>query len=61
MNSDGTVVNETHIARVTADATEDVNTIRVPHDETRFALMANLYVSEGQPGKVSFIMFSLIN
>lgn len=56
MNADGTHVNETHIARVTPDADEKCATMKVPHDETKFALMANLFVSEGQSGKVCFAM-----
>lgn len=52
------MVNETHIARVSG-AEEDVDTKRVPHDETKFALMANLYVSEGQKGKVCSERFSI--
>lgn len=51
INEDGSVVNETHIARVTP-GDESCATIKVPHNETNFALMANLYVSEGQAGKV---------
>lgn len=45
-------MNGTHIARVTPDADELCATMKVPHDETKFALMANLFVSEGQSGKV---------
>lgn len=44
-------MNETHIARVTP-GDELCATLKVPHDETKFALMANLYVSEGQRGQV---------
>ncbi|XP_031640187.1 ester hydrolase C11orf54 homolog [Contarinia nasturtii] len=51
VNEDGSVVNETHIARVTP-GDELCDTQKVPHNETKFALMANLYVSEGQKGKV---------
>lgn len=51
MNEDGSLVNETHIARVTP-GDELCATLKVPHDETKFALMANLYVSEGQKGQV---------
>lgn len=51
VNEDGSVVNETHIARVTP-GNELCATIKVPQNETKFALMANLYVSEGQKGKV---------
>lgn len=51
VNEDGSVTNETHIARVTP-GDESCATIKVPQNETKFALMANLFVSEGQPGKV---------
>lgn len=65
LNDDGTHVNETHIARVTP-GDESCATMKVPHDETKFALMANLFVSEGQSGKVcmsfsSRLFYSLIN
>lgn len=52
LNEDGSHVNETHISRVTPDAGELCATMKVPHNETKFALMANLFVSEGQSGKV---------
>lgn len=52
MNNDGSIVNETHIARVTPDAEEDCDAKKVPPNETKFALMANLYVSEGARGQV---------
>lgn len=54
INSDGSVINETHIARVTP-GDESCACIKVPHNETNFALMANLFVSEGQTGKVLHI------
>lgn len=49
---DGSVVNETHYARVTPSPDEDCDCKKVPATETKFALMANLYVSEGATGKV---------
>lgn len=59
VNEDGSLVNETHIARVTP-GDESCATLKVPHDETKFALMANLYVSEGQKGQVSMHSISRI-
>lgn len=51
INEDGSVVNETHIARVTP-GNELCDTIKVPQDETKCALLANFFISEGQAGKV---------
>lgn len=51
-NADGTVTNKTHIARVTP-GDEQCELSQVPSDEIRCALLANLFLSEGKPGKVS--------
>lgn len=52
INKDGSLENETHIARVTP-GDESCMQMKVPHAETKCALLANLYLSEGQKGKVS--------
>lgn len=52
INDDGSLINETHIARVTP-GDESCATVKVPQTETKCALLANLYLSEGQKGKVS--------
>lgn len=52
INEDESLVNETHIVRVTA-SDESCMRMKVPHAETKCALLANLYLSEGQKGKVS--------
>ncbi|XP_076234081.1 ester hydrolase C11orf54 homolog [Calliopsis andreniformis] len=45
------VENDTHISSV--DKTNGKCVLQtLPNDETRFALLANLFVSEGKPGKV---------
>lgn len=50
-------MNETHIARVTP-GDEDCDAKKVPPNETKFALMANLYVSEGEQGQVCQLMLN---
>jgi hypothetical protein len=47
--SDGSIVNETHVAKTVSSGFE---ASKVPHSETRTALLGNLYVCEGNPGKV---------
>lgn len=49
VGSDGTLVNETHVARTIADGME---LQKVPSNETRTALLGNLFLSEGKHGKV---------
>lgn len=48
--SDGSVISESHIAHVTADGKCALS--KIPNTETRCALLANLFYSEGKPGKV---------
>lgn len=48
--SDGSVISESHIAHVTADGKCALS--KIPNTETRVALLANLFYSEGKPGKV---------
>lgn len=52
INENGSIANETYVARVTAP-NESCLTVKAASDETRFALLANLYLSEGVNGKVS--------
>jgi len=49
VGSNGSLVNETHTARIVGDGME---LQKVPTDETRTALLGNLFVSEGKAGKV---------
>lgn len=51
IKQDNTVINESHIARVTT-GDELCELSKVPHQETKCALLANLYLSEGKPGRV---------
>jgi len=51
-NENGTVTNQTHIARVTPGEKELCELTQVPKEEVRCAILANLFVSEGKPGKV---------
>lgn len=37
---------------VTKKSSEECNLIPVPHDETRLALLANIFMCEGKPGQV---------
>lgn len=48
--TDGSVISETHIAHVTANGMCALS--KIPNTETRCALLANLFYSEGKPGKV---------
>lgn len=59
VNADGSVTNKTHIARVTPDE-ENCELSQVPNDEIRCAILANLFLSEGKPGKVSISISYLI-
>lgn len=49
VGSDGSVRNETHVARTIPGGTE---LSMVPRNETRCALLGNLFLSEGKTGKV---------
>ncbi|CRK96432.1 CLUMA_CG009848, isoform A [Clunio marinus] len=49
VGSDGTLKNETHVARIVPGGVE---LSKVPDQETRCALLGNLYLSEGKAGKV---------
>lgn len=51
INENGSLVNESHVARVSAD--ESCVAMKVPDAETKCALMANLLLSEGRSGKVN--------
>lgn len=51
INADKTVTNNSYAARVSA-VDEHCELIKLPESETRCAVLANLYVSEGQPGQV---------
>lgn len=50
VNSDGSVQNETHVAQV--DKNLKCALHKLPQNETRCALLGNLLLSEGKPGKV---------
>lgn len=50
VTADGQVTNETHISRVDGNGTMEVQ--KVPETETRSALLGNVFLSEGQQGKV---------
>lgn len=47
--SDGSLTNETHVARTVPGGIE---LTKVPKEETRCALLGNLFLSEGKSGKV---------
>lgn len=49
VKEDGTIINETHVARTINGGME---LQKVPSTETRTALLGNLFLSEGKPGKV---------
>lgn len=49
VGSDGSLTNETHVARTIPGGIE---LSKVPQAETRCALLGNLFLCEGQPGKV---------
>ncbi|XP_031627178.1 ester hydrolase C11orf54 homolog [Contarinia nasturtii] len=50
-NDDGSLVNETHFAALTA-GDELCDTVKYPQVQSKFAFLANLFVSEGLRGKV---------
>lgn len=50
VKNDGSVVNETHMARTITR--EKIELSKVPHSETRCALLGNIFLSEGKRGKV---------
>lgn len=50
VRSDGTTKSGSHLARV--DANKKCVLEKIPDDETKFALLGNIFLSEGQPGKV---------
>lgn len=45
----GSVVNENHVVRTVG---HDIEVLKVSHDETRAALLGNIFVTEGNAGKV---------
>ncbi|XP_055624610.1 ester hydrolase C11orf54 homolog [Toxorhynchites rutilus septentrionalis] len=49
--ANGHITNESHIAQTTPDC-KRVLLKKLPNTETRCALMANIFLSEGKPGKV---------
>lgn len=49
VGSDGSVTNETHVARTVPGGIE---LVKVPQTETRCALLGNLFLCEGKSGKV---------
>jgi len=49
VRSDGSIKNETHVARMVRG---EVELSVVPNDETRCALLGNIFLSEGKAGKV---------
>lgn len=51
IRQDKSVISETHVARVTPD-NESCVLIKVPNTETKCALLANLFLSEGKSGQV---------
>lgn len=51
INENGSLVNNTYIAQV-MPSDESCITAKATPTETRFALLANLYLSEGENGKV---------
>ena len=50
VNADGSVINQTHIAKTKPDGSFELLT--VPATESKSALLGNLFMSEGKPGKV---------
>ena len=50
VNQDGSVVNQTHIAKTLKDGSFEL--LNVPNDETKCALLGNIFMSEGKPGKI---------
>jgi hypothetical protein len=50
VESDGKVINGTHIARTITR--ENIELLQVPQHETRCTLLGSLFLSEGKPGKV---------
>lgn len=51
VTASGHVVSESHLAQVTPDRKKSVLK-KIPSTETRCALLANIFLSEGKPGKV---------
>ena len=51
VKADGSVVQKTHIAR-THDKDESYELLALPESETKMSLLGNLFLSNGQPGKV---------
>lgn len=45
----GSIDNESHVVRTIGDGIE---VLKVPHNVTRAALLGNIFLSEGKPGKV---------
>lgn len=51
VGSDGHVVSESHLAQITPDR-KQVLLKKIPNTETRCALLGNIFLCEGTPGKV---------
>ncbi|XP_001651535.2 ester hydrolase C11orf54 homolog isoform X1 [Aedes aegypti] len=51
VHANGHVLSESHLARVTPDR-KKVLLEKIPNTETRCALLGNIFLSEGKPGKV---------
>lgn len=51
VHANGHVLSESHLARVTPDR-KRVILEKIPNTETRCALLGNIFLSEGKPGKV---------
>lgn len=51
IHKDGTVISESHLAKVTG-IDEHCELQKIPNTETKCALLANLFLSEGKPGQV---------
>lgn len=49
VGSDGSLTNKTHVARIVPDGVE---LSKVPSDDTRCALLGNMFLCEGKAGKV---------
>lgn len=51
------IINKTHIAKVKVEGSEEINVSVLPSNETRFALLANLFFCEGIQSKVLSDLF----
>lgn len=51
VTSKGQIISESHLAQITPDR-KRVLLKKIPNTETRCALLGNIFISEGKPGKV---------